>query len=185
MTTTAQGTALRCDTRGCTQPATVEAGAWGYCARHAGHTAPTTAATPKVDISHAHTPLPASKPQPAPIARLLEDASGHSSKRVRTLAGRIENDLEKLRTLVAELAADEARKQAEAAAKKAAQEEIARLEQQLAAAKAKLRAPGTAKRTPPPRGDGTCRDCGTTIVRQPGQRGVLPTRCPACKQARA
>lgn len=64
-------------------------------------------------------------PAPSPLARLLEDASGHGNARVRRLAARIESLFDDLRDLIA--ASGEQEK---------ARQEVARLERQLAEAKA-------------------------------------------------
>lgn len=156
---------MPCDKAGCTAPATIEKDAWAFCATHAGGDA-APAVAPRTMTSSAPSPVrpgitapPAAEPMSpervtlAPIGLLLEEASSHSSKRVQSLATRIEADLDKLRELIKSLADSEARKQAEKAAKEAARAEVARLEQQLAAAKAKLRKPaasssdGPSKRT--------------------------------------
>lgn len=81
------------------------------------------------------------------IGPLLEQASGHSSKRVQNLGQRIEKQLDDLRGLIASLADDERRRKTETAAKEKARAEITRLEQQLATAKAALR--GKPRTSPP------------------------------------
>lgn len=156
MTTTAQGTSIRCDAPNCTLPATIEEGVWGFCAAHAGKSKPETtrprstahlsrAHTPAaVDLTHADTPVAASPPLVqvmggGTIGLLLEQASGHSNRRVTTLAGKIEAQLEQLRELIATLAEDEKRKQAETAAKAAARAKVEKLEAELKAARAALR----------------------------------------------
>lgn len=151
MTTTAQGRRLPCDQPNCNAPATVDKGAFGFCAEHGDYGTP-AAPRPTVvrtDLSRAHTPPVtldlgggATQTMPAPvggIGLLLEQAGAHSSKRVQNLADRIETQLEQLRALIADLADDEKRKQAEFAAKAAAKAKVARLEAELAAAKAALR----------------------------------------------
>lgn len=87
-------------------------------------------------------------PGPHQARPLLEQASGHSSKRVQNLGQRIEKQLDDLRGLIASLADDERRRKTETAAKEKARAEITRLEQQLATAKAALRGK---PRTSPPR----------------------------------
>jgi transcriptional regulator with XRE-family HTH domain len=64
----------------------------------------------------------------SPLALLLEEASGHGSKRVRRLAEKIEGHLDDLRALIAQ-----------DAEKEQARQEVIRLERALAEAKAKLR----------------------------------------------
>lgn len=203
MTATAQGTAMKCDHPQCTAPATVEQGAWGYCAVHAGKDVASTQPVevrPRPDLSRAHTPgavdlrsvdtTPASAPAPSGIGLLLEQASRHSNGRVRKAAERIETSLEQLRALVDSLADDERCKQAEKAAKEKARADIARLEQQLAAAKAALRGtPAPARPAKPAtNGDVTtsphpCADCGGSVTRPAGIVGRFPTRCATCKAA--
>lgn len=145
MSITAQGTAMKCDHPQCSAPATVEEGAWGYCAQHAGKAVADTKPVevrPRPDLSRAHTPpvlCATAAAKPTGIGLLLEQASAHSSNRVRRLAERIETQLDGLRTLVASLAEEEQRKQAEAAAKEKARADVLRLEQELAAARAVLR----------------------------------------------
>lgn len=154
MTATAQGSTMRCDRAGCSAVATVEKDAWAFCADHAG----TPAQVTRGHLSNAPvapTAASASATQPsAPIPHvvgggtiglLLEQASGHSSKRVQALAHRIETQLEQLRTMIAARAEDERRKRLEAETKEKARQDIVRLEQQLAAAKAKLRKPAAPK----------------------------------------
>lgn len=153
MSTTAQGTSIRCDNPTCSLPATVEEGVYGYCATHArgGPAVPqalgsATPASSRPDLSRAHTPAPPAASAPlvqvmggGTIGLLLEQASGHSNRRVVTLAEKIEAHIEQLRTLVASLADDEKRKQTAIAAKAAAKAKIERLEAELAAARAALR----------------------------------------------
>lgn len=86
-------------------------------------------------------------PGPHQARPLLEQASGHSSKRVQNLGQRIEKQLDDLRGLIASLADDERRRKTETAAKEKARAEITRLEQQLATAKAALR--GKPRTSPP------------------------------------
>lgn len=108
-------------------------------------------------------------PSASPLARLLEDAAGHGSARVRRLAERIESQLDDLRALIAQ-----------DVEKEKARQEVARLERELAAAKARL----TGKPQPAakvPAAPKVCKDCGSEVVRSPGQRGVLPSRCASCR----
>lgn len=161
MTGTAQGTSIRCDNPLCSLPATIEEGVYGYCAAHAGKSGTSTAAkvtgaSPAVSsLSRAHTP-PVMASQPSPgmptvvgggtIGLLLEQASGHSSARVRKTADKIEAHLETLRELIKSHADDDRRRKAEQAAKEKARGDVARLEAELAAARAALRR----KPVPPP-----------------------------------
>lgn len=159
MTATAQGARLACDFAGCREAGTVEHEAWVFCADHAqpGKTfaapapaarprpiavpAPPAAAKPVVildDVTAAEAQHGIRPAAPSPIGQLLEQASAHSSPKVRRLGDRIEAQLAELRTLLADLAADEARRKAEQEAADKALAEVARLEAALAAAKAKL-----------------------------------------------
>jgi transposase-like protein len=107
-----------------------------------------------------------------PIGRLLEDASGHSVAKVRNLAAKIETQLDQLRALIREHQATEQARRAEREAKEKARAEIARLEEQLRQAKAKLRAgsatPNSSGRQPAGgnvTGDYPCRKgCGKVIT---------------------
>jgi pyruvate/2-oxoglutarate dehydrogenase complex dihydrolipoamide acyltransferase (E2) component len=184
---TAPGHVMRCDKAGCNAAATVDQDAWSFCADHAG--TPRTAwkqdRRPVVSLDQPRLTQPAATaPQsdPGPIGLLLEQATGHSVAKVRRLAEKIETQLDDLRRLVAEHAADEQRRQAEAAAKAAARVEVQRLEQQLAAAKAKLRGkPATAAPRPAPTDSGSydCRKgCGRTFDRPQG-RGKHELSCTA------
>lgn len=174
MTTTAQGTSIRCDSPNCALPATIEEGVWGFCATHAGKGKPDPAPPPRADhLSRAHTPGPVDlRPADTPavaspsapmvqvmgggtIGLLLEQASGHSNRRVVTLGEKIETQIEQLRQLIATLADDEQRKQAEIAAKAAAKEKVATLEAELKAARAALRGNKPTRTTPPPSSTGT------------------------------
>ncbi len=128
-------------------------------------------------------------PVPSPLARLLEDASGHSASRVRKLGEKIEADLDRLREVIAEHADSERTKRAAIEAKAKARAEVERLEHELADAKARLRGKkpvvaksgeaGPAAPTEPK----TCVDCGQPIVREPGQMGATPRKCSACRTA--
>lgn len=108
-------------------------------------------------------------PTASPLGRLLEDAAGHGSARVRRLAERIESQLDDLRALIAQ-----------DAEKEKARQVVARLEKELAAAKARLagKPQPTVKTPAAPK---ACKDCSTEIVRPSGQRGVLPSRCASCR----
>ena len=79
---------------------------------------------------------PMTTPAPSPLGLLLEQATAHSSPKVQRLARRIETQLDDLRTLMKESVAEHE-----------ARAEIARLEQQLATAKAALKT-GRAPRVP-------------------------------------
>jgi hypothetical protein len=187
---TAPGHVMRCDQAGCTAVATVEKDAWAYCAQHGGGAARPAAKLP-VDLDQVtpqesrHGIRLAEQPATAgPIGLLLEQASGHSVAKVRRLAEKIELQLDALRELIREHAAEEKRRQDEARAKAAALAEVARLEQQLAAAKAKLRgkpAPAAAGKTSTER---LCDQCGKPS-KAPGARGAWPRTCAACKAGAA
>jgi transcriptional regulator with XRE-family HTH domain len=111
-------------------------------------------------------------PTASPLALLLEQASGHGSKRVRGLADKIEGLLDDLRALISQDAEKEQTRQ-----------EVARLERQLAEAKAKLRGgtvtairsgggSGSGRREPTP-----CRKgCGAMPLGNQG-RGVHERHC--------
>ncbi|MGZ4597437.1 MAG: hypothetical protein ACXV3V_10970 [Actinomycetes bacterium] len=112
------------------------------------------------------------------IGRLLEDASGHTVAKVRNLAARIEGDLDRLRSLIAEHSAAEQARRDAAKAKAAARAEVERLEKQLRAAKAKLRG-GTPEPTSstPARSALDCRKgCGRT-VNGPAGRAAHERHC--------
>lgn len=97
-------------------------------------------------------------PTTSPLALLLEQASAHGNKRVRRLAEKIEGHLSDLRTLITEDADREKQRQ-----------EVARLERQLAEAKAKLHGE---------------RAIVTRMPRQPGEADgrTTPMECRKCGQ---
>lgn len=189
MTATAQGATLACDYAGCTAPATVERDAWGFCETHAGkHDQERPgAAAPRMGRPPAPVaPVPAAQPSaPMPqvigggtIGLLLEQAGAHSNKRVRNLADKIETQLDDLRNRIADLAEDEKRKRLEAETKEKARQDIVRLEQQLAAAKAKLRKPKAATASASAQ-ELPCRNgCGRTYA-SPQGRGKHERSCTA------
>jgi hypothetical protein len=76
---------------------------------------------------------------PDEIRILINTAKGHPSKRIQAQANKVLDALGRLRDLIAEDEAKHAARRAEDAQKAAARAEIARLEKQLADAKAKLR----------------------------------------------
>lgn len=196
MTTLAQGARMRCDKTGCDATATIDQDAWSFCAQHAGapvhHRRPRPSVAPPAPLTPVPKPVvdldrltpeenrhgirPAEHPAIAgPIGLLLEQASGHSIAKVRRAAGKIETQLDQLRTLIAELAEDENRRQADAAAKAKAKADIARLEQQLAAAKAALRGKPAAPAASVTEGRSTpmvCRKgCGKVCAGAQGRAG--------------
>lgn len=191
MTAPGRGT-MRCDYAGCSRPATIDIDAWAYCPDHAGRqhldaVPPTAKPKPTVSLTAVTTQERQhgiALAGPSPIGLLLEQASGHTVAKVRRAAEKIETQLEQLRALIAEHAADEQRRRAEAAAKEKARADVARLEKQLAAAKAALRGKPAATR-PSTGGPKVCTGCGAEIVRAPGQRGILPSRCTTCKAGAA
>lgn len=196
MTTLAQGTRMRCDKAGCDATATIDQDAWSFCAQHAD--APVHHRRPRPSVAPPAPPAPLApvpKPvvdldqltpqenrygirpaEPGPTGLLLEQASGHSVAKVRRAGAKIETQLDQLRTLIADLAEDENRRQAEAAAKAKAKADIARLEQQLAAAKAALRgkpaAPASSSVTDRRRAPMVCRKgCGKVCGGAQGRAG--------------
>lgn len=193
MTATAQGATLACDYAGCTAPATVERDAWGFCETHAdkhdqerpGASAPRMG-RPSAPVAPV-APVSAAQPSaPMPqvigggtIGLLLEQASAHSNKRVRNLAAKIETQLDDLRNRIADLAEDEKRKRLEAETKEKARQDIIRLEQQLAAAKAKLRKPKTATASSAPAQELPCRNGCGRVYASPQGRGKHERRCTA------
>ena len=165
---TAPGRVMRCDYAGCHQPGTVEHEAWVFCREHANagrsQGAAPAKATPRpaapigtrpaapvgtrpaasalgalpIAVRPAGQIGPAPTPQPSPIALLLEQASAHSSAKVRRVAEHIETKLDALRALIADLADEERKAKAEQAAAARARAEVERLEAELAKAKAAL-----------------------------------------------
>ena len=85
------------------------------------------------------TPAPVAAPAAHPILKLLHDGRTSTLKPIRTLAAKIEADLERLTDMV-----EADRENAKARA------EVERLEQQLAAAKAKLKGGPKPAAGPPP-----------------------------------
>lgn len=163
-----------CAWAACHEPATVRAGAWEFCGKHA------------VADAAAQTDTPASQATGPTISRLLEDASGHSVAKVRRLAGRIETQLDQLRALIAEHAAAEQERRAAAAARAQAQARVKQLEEELRAAKAALKGGSTPAPSKPASGKPaarTCEVCGQPVVREPGRPGPTPKVCAACKAA--
>ena len=192
MPATAQGRPLPCDAPTCTKPATVDRGAFGFCAEHAGRPQPAPLAAsatpprPTVDLAAVTGEESQHGVRLAganPIGMLLEDASGHTVAKVRRLGGRIETLLDELRVLVREHAEHEAERKAAAEVKEKARAEVARLEEQLRAAKAKLTGkPATTASTGST--ERLCDSCGKPS-KQPGVRGPWPKTCRACKDAAA
>lgn len=123
------------------------------------------ASTPAAPVATSRpSPMSLTVPVQSPIARLLEDASGHSVAKVRALGEKIEAQLDALRALIAEHREAEQAKQRALEEKAQAKREVQRLEAELAAAKAKLRGKPT---TAPATADGTpcAHGCGRTFTR--------------------
>lgn len=141
-------TVTRCSWAACPELATTSTPeGWDFCAKHAA------ADTKMKDDGDLAVRRPAGAPTKSlpvplqtssPIALLLEDASAHGSAKVRSLGTRIETQLDQLRALIAEHAETERKRRADEEAKRQARAEVARLEEQLRQAKARLRG------TPPP-----------------------------------
>lgn len=119
--------------------------------------------TPPVSLVTS-TPAPAAAAATASPLAILQDARTHSVARVRNLADRIGKQLHELEELIAEhQAAEEARKAAQVAKDKA-RADIARLEKQLADARAKLRGPAKPSKASAGRERLACDHCPRTFV---------------------
>lgn len=122
--------------------------------------------------SAGHTqPIPTTPPPPAgSLDTLLEVAREHPSKRIQNAAGRIDSYAQQLRDLLREDDEKNAARRKIEAEKAEARREVERLEEQLAAAKAKLRRKGTAtgstsrKGRPLPKGHHPCSHTGCVRV---------------------
>lgn len=168
-----------CDADGCRALAITAAKGWAFCAEHRAKPAQQELA---VASSAPTEGVPAQPATASPIGRLLEDASAHSITRVRTLAARIETDLDKLRDLITQHAEAEAAKNAELAARAAAKERVKQLEDELRAAKAALKG----KTSVAPTGEtvtspNPCTTCGGPVTRAKGSAGAWPKRCASCR----
>lgn len=132
---------------------------------------------------------------PSPINQLLEQASAHSSAKVRRLAERIESQLDDLREVIRATAKQEAARKAAEAERAKAKADVERLAAELAAARAKL---GPAKKksgTSRPKGPVTdggqavgpqpCAGCGGQVTRAAGTAGRWPSQCATCKSSAA
>ncbi|MCW2545404.1 MAG: hypothetical protein JWM40_2956 [Frankiales bacterium] len=127
--------------------------------------------TPPVSlVTSPAAPAPAAEAA-SPLA-ILQDARTHSVARVRNLADRIGKQLYELDQLIAEHQAAEQARQAEKAAKEKARAEVARLEQQLADAKAKLRTPTRTGRPQSPK--------QAAAAAENLKRARQPVQCPEC-----
>lgn len=118
-------------------------------------------AAPRVrNIVEEPAPTPAPLGKPDEIRVLLNTAKAHPVKRVQNAANKVFDDLDRLRGLIREDEEKNAAKRKAAAEKAAAKAEVERLQEQLRAAKAKLKgSTATApKRTVNlPHGDYPCR----------------------------
>lgn len=85
----------------------------------------------------AATAAPLTKPDEIRI--LLNTAKGHPSKRIQTAADRVFDQLDKLRALIRDDEEKNAEKRRQAAEREQARAEVKRLEEELRAARAKLR----------------------------------------------
>jgi len=107
-----------------------------------------SSSAPRVTVppsSTAGTPPPLT--QPDEIRVLINTGKSHPSKRIQALANKVLDDADKLRAAITEDRERNAEKRRLLAEREAARAEVKRLEEQLAAAKAKLR--GTpVKKTP-------------------------------------
>jgi DNA repair exonuclease SbcCD ATPase subunit len=155
----------RCDQAGCKQPAVASAGGWSFCDEHTrAHHAQAQADAEQKAQRIADTLEQIVPPRKATIAELLEDASAHSRATVKNLGARIENDLDRLRALIAEFAEAERAKRQAAAQREKDRAEVARLEKELAVARARLKGKSTS--TPAPAAGAACsHGCGRTFTR--------------------
>lgn len=146
---------IACTWAGCRSQASFREDGYALCSQHvlmhrqqkASGTLPPPAA-------------PRAQAAPSPIGVLLEQASGHSSPKVRRLAERIELLLGDLRTLLREEAeADEARKR------------VAALEAELAKAKAALKRSAPDRRVHRKKDDAdhACGKCGRACASGTGR----------------
>lgn len=110
---------------------------------------PTTQArpTPRFPVAPVAAPAPADD-----LETFLRDAKAHPSKRIRTAANRVDDQIARLRDLISEDEEKHAARRKAEKEKAAAVKEVQRLKAELAAAQAKLR-PATAT-TRTPGGDG-------------------------------
>lgn len=125
-------------------------------------------------------PAPLTKPDELRI--LLNTAKAHPSKRIQAAADRAFDQLDRIRTLIHEDEEKNADKRRIAAEKAAARAEVEHLEEQLRAARAKLRdktttPPSTQPRpTTAPKGEHPCRNEGCERVFDTGQGRSLHER---------
>lgn len=148
-------------------------------------------------VSPEPRPTPAQLTKPDEIRVLLNTAKAHESKRIQAAANRVFDQLDKLRALVDADEKKKAEKRRQEASRAQARAEVARLEKELAAAKAKLRKPRTTtgpkqspategaadrpRRTPQvPRGTYECRNDGCDQVKDTPQGRSMHERfhCP-------
>lgn len=98
-------------------------------------TPPGTRPTPVVET--ARPPAPVTKPDE--IRALLDTAKAHPSKRIQAAGERLDDQVDKLRQLLADDQRKHAEKRSRAAAKERQRAEVKRLEAELKAARSKLR----------------------------------------------
>ena len=133
----------RCSWAACTNEATTSTPqGWDFCSKHAAADDKLKAQGDLAALRPAGAPV---KSIPPPLAGpgstigvLLEDASAHGKASIRNLGSRIEQLLDRLRQELAAAAAEERARIKAEQEKAAARAEVQRLEEQLAAAKAKL-----------------------------------------------
>lgn len=172
---TAPTPARRCAQAGCQNEGTEIAGPWAFCADHVK--------------PHQDQPEQAERaPLVGLISALLDDAHDHSKAAVRSLAKRIEADVERLRTLITEHADAEAAKRRALEERAAAKAKVAQLEVQLRAAKAALRPEKSPVKHPVAADSGEtatspypCTSCGGHVTRAAGTGGRWPGKCAGCR----
>lgn len=115
-------------------------------------------------VAVASTPAATGTPltRPDEIRVLINTAKGHPSKRIQAAGDKVIDAVDRLKTLLREDQEKHAAKRQQEAEKIAARAEVERLEQQLRAAKAKLRGGTTNKKleTSPSSGDHACEHDG-------------------------
>lgn len=160
---------------------------------------------PRVPRPATTSPSSVTSPDARPVGRpdeirvLINTAKAHPSKRIQQQANRVLDAIGRLRDLITEDEAKHAARRQEEAEKAAAKAEIARLEKQLAAAKAKLRgkpvAGGVTVTVPPgvpaaevqritaPKVESPCPDCGKVFDTVQGLGLHQRRHCPKRQQA--
>lgn len=130
------------------------------------------------------TPTTIAPVRPDELRVLINTARSHPSKRIRSAADRLIDQVNRLKTLIADDAERNAEKRKAEAEKAAARAEVERLEQQLKDAKAKLRGtkvikehtettPIEKKTSTAPKGEYPCRNDGCDkVIDTPQGRGL-------------